>query len=216
MKFIKIEEKELPVNKIVCLGRNYFGHIKEMGHEKNPDPVIFLKPSSSLIFSGDSVIKPDFTNNLHYEVELVLVIGEKIKNANDEIANSAVVGYAVGLDMTCRDLQSDAIKRGEPWTLSKCFDTSAVISDITPINKYKVNGSESISLYLNNELRQSSTLSKMILNPVEVIKFISSKITIEPGDLIFTGTPEGVGQANIEDEIFASIENIGELKTKII
>lgn len=216
MKFIKIEEKEFPVGKIICLGRNYFGHIKEMGHENNPNPVIFLKPPSSLIFSDDNVIKPDWTDNLHYEVELVLVIGEIIKNANAQKADESIIGYAVGLEMTCRDLQSDAIKKGEPWTLSKCFDTSAVLSDIMPVGKYKINGNEKISLQLNNELRQSSTLNKMILNPVEIVKYISSKITLEAGDLIFTGTPEGVGQANIGDEIYASIDNIGELKTKII
>ncbi|MBN2571378.1 MAG: fumarylacetoacetate hydrolase family protein [Ignavibacteriales bacterium] len=216
MKFAKLENEKLPIGKIVCLGRNYSEHIKEMGHEKNPDPVIFLKTTSSIIYSGESVIKPESTSNLHYEVELVLLIGNTIRNADDEQADLAILGYSVGLDMTCRDLQSEAIKKDEPWTLSKCFDTSAVISDILPKFKYKMNGKEKIQLSLNNKIKQSSTLDKMILNPIEVVKFISSKMTLEPGDLIFTGTPEGVGQANIGDEIFASIENIGELETNII
>ncbi len=216
MKNIKINSQKLNVGKIVCVGRNYAEHAKELGNEIPEFPLIFLKPASNLIFSGEKIVHPDYSNEMHHEVELVLLIGKKIKNADESAALNAIAGYAVGLDMTLRDIQSELKKKGHPWTLAKCFDGSAVVSDFVSSENYNLKGNEKITLSVNDETRQNSTLDKMIFPPVEIVKFISEKMTLEPGDLIFTGTPKGVSKVTRGDKIFAEIENIGRLETEII
>ena len=218
MKSIKFKNgrEEVPIGKIVCIGRNYAAHAKELGHALEEFPVIFLKTASNLIYSGDSIIHPDYSNNLHHEVELVLFIGEKIKNADPESAERAIYGYAVGLDMTLRDLQNDFIKKGDPWTLAKSFDTSAVLSEVVIKDQYLLRGDETISLSVNGKTRQRTSIKNMIFSPVEIVKYVSTKMTLEMGDLIFTGTPEGVGRVVKGDKIEASLENIGSITTQII
>ncbi len=216
MKNIKINSQKLNVGKIVCVGRNYAEHAKELGNEIPEFPLIFLKPASNLIFSGEKIVHPDYSNEMHHEVELVLLIGKKIKNADESAALNAIAGYAVGLDMTLRDIQSELKKKGHPWTLAKCFDGSAVVSDFVSSENYNLKGNEKITLSVNDETRQNSTLDKMIFPPVEIVKYISEKMTLEPGDLIFTGTPKGVSKVTRGDKIFAEIENIGRLETEII
>jgi acylpyruvate hydrolase len=218
MKIIKFKNgrADVPIGKIVCIGRNYAAHVKEMGHSVEEFPVIFLKTASNVIYSGEPVIYPDYSNNLHHEVELVLFIGETIKNADLISAERAIYGYAVGLDMTLRDLQNDFIKKGNPWTISKSFDTSAVLSEVVIKDQYLLRGDEIISLSVNGVTRQNSSIKDMIFSPVEIVKYISSKMTLEMGDLIFTGTPEGVGQVVRGDKIEASLENIGSISTNVI
>jgi 5-carboxymethyl-2-hydroxymuconate isomerase len=216
MKNIKINSQKLNVGKIVCVGRNYAEHAKELGNEIPEFPLIFLKPASNLIFSGEKIVHPDYSNEMHHEVELVLLIGKKIKNADESAALNAIAGYAVGLDMTLRDIQSELKKKGHPWTLAKCFDGSAVVSDFVSSENYNLKGNEKITLSVNDETKQNSTLEKMIFPPVEIVKYISEKMTLEPGDLIFTGTPKGVSKVTRGDKIFAEIENIGRLETEII
>lgn len=218
MKFLKIKDSDgkIEVGKLVCVGRNYAKHAEEMGNEIPEFPLIFLKPSSSLIYSGESIIKPVDSGEMHHEVELVLLIGKDIKNADEARAEEAIYGYAVGLDMTLRDIQSELKKKGHPWTLAKVFDTSAVISDITLKKDYLLKGNEKIELSVNNEVKQSSTLDFMLFNPVQIVVYLSSKFTLERGDLIFTGTPEGVGAVNVGDEIFASIDGIADLETAVV
>lgn len=217
MKYLKIKKSDenIEVGKIVCVGRNYAKHAEEMGNEIPEFPLIFLKPSSVLISSAENIVKPNDSGELHHEVELVLLIGETVKNANTEQAENAIYGYAVGLDMTLRDIQSALKKKGHPWTLAKVFDTAAVISEIILKKDYQFEGTEKIELAVNGETKQSSTLKYMLFNPSAIVKYLSSKFTLEKGDLIFTGTPEGVGAVNENDEILASIENIGELRTKV-
>jgi len=217
MKFLKIKnsDEKIEVGKLVCVGRNYAKHAEEMGNEIPEFPLIFLKPSSSLICSGESIIKPVDSGEMHHEVELVLLIGKDIKNADEARAEEAIYGYAVGLDMTLRDIQSELKKKGHPWTLAKVFDTSAVISDITLKKDYLFRGNEKIELSVNSEVKQSSTIDFMLFNPVQIVVYLSSKFTLERGDLIFTGTPEGVGAVNVGDEILAAIQNIGKLKVKV-
>jgi acylpyruvate hydrolase len=118
---IKNSSKDFTVGKIVCVGRNYSEHAKELGNEVLDKPVLFLKPSSAIIYSGDNIIHPDFSNEMHHEVELVLLIGRKISKANLQEAENAIIGYGVGLDMTLRDIQNEARKKGSPWTISKCL-----------------------------------------------------------------------------------------------
>jgi 5-carboxymethyl-2-hydroxymuconate isomerase len=125
MKFahVKNSENKIPVGKIICVGRNYAEHAKELNNEIPEYPIIFLKPASVLINSGEKIIYPDYSDKMHHEVELVLLIGENVKNADDVTAENAIAGYAVGLDMTLRDIQNELKKKGQPWTLAKCFDT---------------------------------------------------------------------------------------------
>ncbi|KUG24828.1 fumarylacetoacetate hydrolase family protein [hydrocarbon metagenome] len=218
MKFLKIKnsDEKIEVGKLVCVGRNYAKHAEELGNEIPEFPLIFLKPASSLIYSGEQIVKPNNSGELHHEVELVLLIGNDVKNANDEEAENAIYGYTVGLDMTLRDIQSELKKKGHPWTLAKVFDTSAVISGITLKKDYQLKGNEKIQLIVNNDLKQSSTLDFMLFNSVQIVKYLSNKFTLERGDLIFTGTPEGVGAVNPGDKIYASIDGIAKLETAVV
>jgi len=213
---IKHSKVEFPIGKIVCVGRNYAEHAKELGNEVTDKPVVFLKPASSIIYSGENIIHPDYGNELHHEVELVLLIGETIKNANTSGAEKAIIGYGVGLDMTLRDVQNNLKKKGEPWTLAKCFDTSAVLSDFVLKNSYKLTLNEKISLKVNDQVRQEEFLNKMISTPAELVSYISSVMTLEKGDLIFTGTPSGVSKVNRGDKLFGKIDGVSEFVCKVI
>ena len=202
--------------KIICIGRNYAEHAKELGNEIPKFPIIFLKPPSTLVNNGDSIVHPNYSNELHHEVELVLLIGKEVKNASLDEAENAIIGYGVGLDMTLRDLQNVFRKEGTPWTLAKSFDTCAVVSDFISNEDYKINGDEKIQLMVNGKLQQTSKINKMIFSPKEIVKFISERMTLEPGDLIYTGTPEGVSKVERGDVLKSSIENIAQLENKII
>lgn len=217
MKYLRIKnsDEQIEVGKIVCVGRNYAKHAEEMGNEVPEFPLIFLKPASVLIPGDENIVMPKESGELHHEVELVLLIGETIKDADEKQAESAIYGYGVGLDMTLRNIQSELKKKGHPWTLAKVFDTAAVISDIVLKKDYELKGNEKIELAVNGQVRQNSTLDLMLFNSNAIVKYLSSKFTLEKGDLIFTGTPEGVGAVNTGDEITASIENIGELKVSV-
>ena len=208
---IKTTNERIPIGKIVCIGRNYPEHAKELGNEVPGKPVLFLKPASAVIYSGEDIIHPSFGNELHHEVELVLLIGAKIKDAALDEADNAIAGYGVGLDMTLRDVQSKLKSKGHPWTLAKCFDTSAVISDFVLKDDYKLSLDNKITLSVNDVIKQKDTLSSMIFNPAELIEYVSSVMTLEKGDLIFTGTPAGVGKVNRGDKLVGKIEGIAEL-----
>ncbi|MCX6169256.1 MAG: fumarylacetoacetate hydrolase family protein [Ignavibacteriales bacterium] len=218
MKYLKIKNssEQIPIGKIVCVGRNYAAHAKELGGEVPEFPIIFLKPASNVIYSGESVVHPTHSKNLQHEVELVLYIGEDIKNGNDETASRAIQGYTIGLDMTLRDLQFEFKAKGDPWTLAKCFDTAAVLTDIVMKKEYQLKGDENISLSVNGTVRQNSSIKNMIFSPVEIVKFISARMTLEKGDLIYTGTPEGVGKVVPGDKIIAELENVGKISTHVI
>lgn len=218
MKTIKLNNsnKEIPINKVVCVGRNYVEHIQELGNEQHEKPVIFLKTVTSVIYSGEEIIYPSFSDDMHYETELVLLIGSTVKNADKILAEKAIAGYGVGLDMTLRDVQNDLKKKGHPWTIAKCFDTSTVLSDFISSDDYKLTLNETITLKVNGEVRQNDQLNKMILNPVQTVEYISSLMTLEEGDLIFTGTPKGVGKVNRGDVLEAQIENISQLNCKVV
>lgn len=218
MKYLKFKnsQEKVPIGKIVCVGRNYAAHAKELGNDVPEFPIIFLKPASNVIYSGDSVIHPPHSNNLQHEVELVLYIGEDVKNATNETAERAIQGYTLGLDMTLRDLQFEFKAKGDPWTLAKCFDTAAVLSDVILKNDYELKGDENITLSVNGTVKQNSSIKNMIFSPVEIVKFISAKMTLEKGDLIFTGTPEGVSRVVPGDKIDATIENLGTINTQVM
>lgn len=214
MKTIKINnsKKEIPIGKIVCVGRNYAEHVHELGNVIHEKPVVFLKTVSSVIYSGDQIIYPSFSNDMHHETELVLLIGENIKDADLEASERTIAGYGIGLDMTLRDVQSDLKKKSHPWTIAKCFDTSTVLSEFVEKSDYRLTLDETISLKINGEYRQKDQLNKMLHKPAEIVQYISSLMKLEPGDLIFTGTPKGVSKVVSEDKLVAELDDILKLE----
>jgi len=212
---IKNSNRKISIGKIVCVGRNYAEHAKELGNDVPQKPVVFLKPSSAVIFSGDKIEYPSFSEDMHHEVELVLLIGNKIKNASLEEAENAITGYGVGLDMTLRDIQSELKSKGHPWTISKCFDTSAVLSEIVLKADFNLTLQEEIFLEINGEERQRDRLNKMIFKPAELVEYLTSLMTLEEGDLIFTGTPKGVSKVERGDKIHSGVEGLVELTVNV-
>jgi acylpyruvate hydrolase len=212
---IKNSSQHYTVGKIVCVGRNYAEHAKELGNEVPEKPVMFLKPASALIYSGEKIIHPTFSKDMHHEIELVLLIGKTVKNANKSEAEDAIIGYGVGLDMTLRDVQSDSKKKGQPWTIAKCFDTSAVVSDFILKSDYELTLDEEISLSVNGQIRQKEKLNKMLFRPAEIVEYISSLMTLKEGDLVYTGTPAGVGKVEVGDKLMGKIEGVGELEAEV-
>ena len=216
MKYVKFADGEsLPVGKILCLGRNYPEHVKEMKAETASTPVVFIKPATALIASGECVVIPPVSNDVHHEVELVVVIGRDGRNIPAGKAMEHVAGYAVGLDMTLRDVQAEAKKRGLPWSVAKGFDTSAPLS--APVRRAAVSDPHALSIELsvNGTVRQSSNTQHMILRIPAIIAYCSTVFSLEAGDLIFTGTPEGVGRVVHGDRIDAQIASVGTLTVGI-
>jgi acylpyruvate hydrolase len=199
------------VGKCLCLGRNYPAHAKEMNAEIPENPVVFIKPSTAVIGSGSRVIIPPFSRELHHEVEMVVVIGKDGKDIPREKAYEHVAGYAVGLDMTLRDVQADAKKKGLPWSVAKGFDTSAPVSAIIDKRSVRDPHALELSLKVNGVLRQRSSTANMIFRVEYIVSYLSSIFTLEAGDLIFTGTPEGVGPVVPGDQMQASLESVGTL-----
>jgi len=184
MKSIKIKNQssKVEIGKIVCVGRNYAEHAKELGNEVPEKPVVFLKPASAVIFNGEKIIYPSFSNEMHHETELVLLIGKNIKNGSEKESEEAIEGYGVGLDMTLRDVQNELKKKGHPWTIAKCFDTSAVLSDFVSKKDYRLTLNEEISLTVNGKIMQKEKLNLMLFSPIKIVEYISSLMILEPGD----------------------------------
>lgn len=210
MKNIKFfnSDQEIPIGKIVCVGRNYVEHITELGNEIPEKPVIFLKTVSSVIYSGDTIVYPPYSNDMHHETELVLLIGEKIKNADLTTAERAIAGFGLGLDMTLRDVQAELKKKGHPWTIAKCFDTSTVLSEFITKFEHTLTFDEEIVLKVNGIIKQKDPLNKMIYKPAEIVEYISSLMLLEKGDLIFTGTPKGVSKVVRGDRLEAELDGL--------
>jgi 5-carboxymethyl-2-hydroxymuconate isomerase len=208
-------DRTVQPGKIICLGRNYPEHAREMKAEVPTTPVLFLKPASAILYQGGMVRIPSFSNELHHEVEMVLLIGEGGKDIPSDKAMSFIDGYAVGLDMTLRDVQSEAKKKGLPWSVSKGFDTSAPLSPFVPASTIADPHALDISLKVNGVLRQHSNTRHMIFRIEFMIAHISSIFTLEPGDLVFTGTPEGVGPARPGDVLTAELQDVGSLTVTV-
>ena len=207
MRTLKIQgsDRKIRINKVFCLGSNYSKHIDEMESKKPSEPVVFMKPATAVIKDGDDIVIPSFSRNPQHEVELVVVIGKKGKNITVKRAYDHVLGYAVGMDITLRDIQQKAKEQGRPWTVAKGFDTSAPVSVVIKKENIENPHDLTLNLYVNDELRQSGNTKDMIFRIDEVISYISKIFTIERGDLIFTGTPEGVGRIKNGDIIKAEI-----------
>ncbi len=208
--------KELfPVGKVYCVGKNYADHAKEMGGSVDKDQPFFFSKPPQAITQLAKIPFPTKTENLHHEVELVVFLKSECSNISPSKASQHIFGYAVGVDLTKRDLQAVAKKNGRPWELSKGFDNSAPISKIHKKEGQLLEHGE-ISLKVNGEVKQSSNLLNMSWKVDELISSLSKFITLKPGDIIFTGTPAGVSKLNHNDEIEAEIENIGSLSFKLI
>ena len=207
------------VRRIFCVGRNYVEHAKEMGFTGREPPFFFMKPADAVLPAVDGEVAamryPGLTKSLHHEVELVVAIGKGGQNIKAADAMSHVWGYAVGLDMTRRDLQNDMKKQGRPWSIAKGFDASAPIGAIVPAAQCQVGPDTRIELRVNGEVRQSSTIGKLIWSIPEVIEHLSTAWALQPGDLIFTGTPEGVAAVGPGDTLAAHVDGVGMLAVRI-
>ena len=212
--------ERFPVHRIYCVGRNYEEHAKEMGFTGREPPFFFMKPADAVLVvnageTGD-MLYPSLTKNLHHEIELVVAIGKNNKNIQAADAMSHIYGYAVGLDMTRRDLQNDMKKQGRPWCIGKGFDHSAPIGPITPAALAGDVAHAEIYVQVNGQDRQRSHVSQLIWNIAETIEHVSAAWELQPGDLIYTGTPEGVGAVVAGDTMVGAVSGLGELKVRLV
>ena len=205
-----------PVNRVFCVGRNYAAHVREMGFDPDREtPCYFTKSNLSIVASGSEVPYPPGTGNYHHEIELVVAIGKPGFELTVHDAESIVFGYAAGLDMTRRDLQTASRNNKGPWDIGKDFENAAVISPISPTDDIGHPARGRISLAVNGETRQDADLDHLIWSVPEIIAHLSQFYRLEPGDLIYTGTPDGVAAVNPGDVITGQIEGVGTLELRI-
>jgi len=214
-KFKDKAEENLKIGKIICLARTYKKHAKEMNTVVTKKPLLFLKPASSIIFDGGTIKIPPISKSVHHEVELGIIIGKRGRNIPKNKAMEHVLAYALCLDITARDIQTEAKKNGWPWGIAKGFDTFAPISHA--VLKEEVKNPQNLDIWLsvNKNIKQNSNTKNMVLSIEEIIKFISNVMTLEPGDLIMTGTPEGVSEIKKGDIIKAGLGEICNLKINV-
>jgi fumarylpyruvate hydrolase len=205
-----------PVRRIFCVGRNYADHIKEMGQdpERHP-PFFFTKPADALVQTGSSVPYPTLTKEFHYEIELVVAIAKTASNVSVEAANNHIFGYAVGIDLTRRDIQMSAMRSGMPWDYGKSFDNSAPCAPIRRVEQTGILTDTRIWLKVNGETRQNGNIRNLIWNVPELISTLSRGIVLQPGDLIYTGTPAGVGEIHSGDKLTGGIDGLTDIAIEI-
>lgn len=205
-----------PVHRIYCVGRNYGEHAREMGFDPNQEPPFFFsKPADAIVANGSTIPYALATQNLHYEMELVVAIGRQGVNIPREAANDYIYGYAVGLDMTRRDLQLAARDKGRPWDPGKGFDQAAPISAIHRAADIGHPSAGAIWLKLNGETKQNADIKDLLWPVPDVIAFLSKLYVLQPGDLIYTGTPAGVGPVRPGDQLTGKVEGVDEISIKI-
>ncbi len=206
-----------PVRRVFCVGRNYAAHAREMGSDPDRElPFFFCKPADALLMNSADMPYPPMSKDLHHEMELVVAIGKGGADIAEADALSHVWGYAAGLDMTRRDLQNAAKKEGKPWDMGKGFDHSAPIGTLIPASKLADPTKGKIELKVNGAVRQVSDLSLLIWSVAETIAYLSKLVTLAPGDLIYTGTPEGVAAVQRGDVLEGVVEGVGTVRTKIV
>ncbi len=209
-------EDRFPVRRIFCVGRNYAAHAREMGRDPDREPPFFFtKPADAVVDSGETVSYPPETENFQYEAELVVAIGKAGRDIAEADALSYVWGHAVGNDLTRRDLQLAARELGRPWDWGKAFDRSAVIGPLHPVQKTGHFERGAIRLTVNGETKQAADLADLIWSVPEIISILSRSMVLQPGDLIMTGTPAGVGPLAAGDVCTVAIERLGEISTTI-
>lgn len=209
-------DKLFPVRRIYCVGRNYAEHAREMGHDPNKEPPFFFQKSADTLLTSGDFPYPDKTNDLHFEIELVVALKSGGVNIAPEKAMTHVYGYAVGLDMTRRDLQGQMKKLGRPWEIGKSFEKSAPCTAIQPADKIGHPAKGAIWIDVNGERRQTGDLADMIWDIPNQIAFLSGLFELRAGDLIFTGTPAGVGSVKRGDKMHGHVDGVGELRVAVI
>ncbi|WP_298423185.1 fumarylacetoacetate hydrolase family protein [Rhodoblastus sp.] len=206
-----------PVRRIFCVGQNYAAHVREMGGDPSREPPIFFtKPADSIVVNGADAPYPSLTKNLHHEIELVVAVGAGGAGIPADKALDHVFGYAAGLDLTRRDIQAEARKTGKPWDMSKGFDFSAPLGLIHPAARIGHPKTGRIALKVNGAIRQDGELADLIWSVPETVAALSTYVALAPGDLIFTGTPSGVGPLERGDVLLGEIAGVGEVRTKIV
>jgi len=204
-----------PVGKILCIGRNYAEHIKELGNATPEAPVIFIKPASSVIGEGEAIVIPPYSHDCHHEAELALLIGRQGKDIPVDQAMEYIAGYGVGIDLTLRDVQGELKKKGLPWEIAKGFDTSCPLSTFVETSHVADPQNLQIRLTVNGEIRQDGNTSMMIHRIPAIISHMSGRFTLEPGDVILTGTPAGVSRIVSGDKLTAEIPGVATLRVSV-
>lgn len=213
---VKGEAAAFPVRRIYCVGRNYADHAREMGGDPNREPPFFFgKPRDAAVPGGGDIAYPPATSDLHHEVELVVALGRGGRDIPVEAALDCVYGYAVGIDLTRRDLQAQAKSKGQPWETAKGFDRSAPVSPIVPAARIGHPAAGAIWLSVNGEVRQKGDLAQMTWRVEEILAHLSGLFELAPGDLVFTGTPAGVGALHRGDRVRCGVDGLGELEIAI-
>lgn len=207
--------EELPIGKILCIGRNYVDHIKELGNETPAAPVVFLKPATAVVADGEAVVIPPYSDNCHYEAELALLVGKTGRNIPADEALACIAGYGVAIDMTLRDVQDELKRKGLPWEIAKGFDTACPLSTFVPAAAVADPQALQIRLSVNGELRQNGSTALMIHSAANIVSYLSGIFTLEPGDVILTGTPAGVGRVAAGDKLFAEIPGVGMITVSV-
>jgi fumarylpyruvate hydrolase len=214
---VKGTDKKFPVRRIYCIGRNYAEHAREMGHDPDREPPFFFqKPADAMLINGGDFPYPPKTKDVHYEIELVVALGKGGSNIDAAKALDYIYGYAVGIDMTRRDLQGEAKKMGRPWETGKAFEKSAPCSAVVPASEIGHPAKGSIWMTVNGEPRQKGDLTQLIWKIPESISYLSGLFTLAPGDLIFTGTPAGVGALKKGDVLKGGVEGVGEIEVRVV
>jgi len=210
-------DHKFPVRRVFCVGRNYAAHAREMGGDPNREPPFFFtKPADAVVIDGADTAYPASTSNLHHEMELVIAIGTGGAEIAPAQALDHVFGYAAGIDLTRRDLQDQAKETRRPWDMSKGFDHSAPIGEIRPVAQAGHPAAGRIVLTVNGEMRQQGDLADQIWPVPDIIAALSRLVRLAPGDLIFTGTPDGVGRIEKGDVLEGDIQGVGKVKTRIV
>jgi fumarylpyruvate hydrolase len=201
-----------PVGRIYCVGRNYAEHAREMGHDPDREPpFFFMKPADAIVHNGVTIPYPQVTKDLHHEIEMIVAIGKAGADIPEDKALDHVFGYGVGLDMTRRDIQGEAKKMGRPWEMGKAFDNSAPCTALKTVAMVGHPAKGAIWLKVNGAVKQKGDLAEMIWNVPEMISYLSRLITLQPGDLIMSGTPAGVGPVQRGDKLEGHVDGVGDL-----
>jgi len=212
--------QRFPAHRVYCVGRNYEEHAKEMGFTGREPPFFFLKPADALVVINEGetgeLPYPTLTQNFHHEIELVVAIDKGGKNISAKDAHEYIFGYAIGLDMTRRDLQNDMKKQGRPWCIGKAFDHSAPIGPITKASQLPEIHHAQIDLLVDGKVRQTSTIEKLIWNIGEIIEHLSAAWELKPGDLIYSGTPEGVAAVERGNAMIGKVSGLPDLVLKVV
>ena len=208
--------QEYPIGKILCIGRNYAEHIRELGNETPEAPVIFMKPATSVIHDGEAIVIPPYSRDCHHEAELALLIGTQGKNIPPAEALDHIAGYGVAIDLTLRDVQAELKKKGLPWEIAKGFDTACPLSAFVPAARIPDPQQLRIRLTVNGAPRQDGSTSLMIHSVAAIVSHMSTIFTLEPGDVILTGTPAGVAPIVSGDRLVAEIDGVGRLEVTVV